>query len=272
MSNPSRRSAVLIVNRLMSGLRRKLKLRHALSELDPDLAAKELHFRAPPLTSELVAAIQLISPQFHLRPDEPSRRFWELNQNGVCWGEFEVLEPFLRGLPAPSKALDIGPGLGRSAVFFKRALGWHDVAFHLYEGSGKSTRYTRAGPRFDDSFCGNLKVLESVLRFNEIEGYKIFDAADMGGQLTDLPGPYDFVYSFFAVGWHWSIEHFLEEILRLMHDRAVGAFSLHPKFEDYQLFDDLPHRIVEFRRSWPRGRRSEMLVLARTEEALLGER
>ena len=136
------------------------------------------------------------------------------------------------------------------------------------EGSGKTTRYTRAGPRFDDSFCGNLEVLEQMLRFNEIEGYKIFDAADMGGHLTDLPGPYDFVYSFFAIGWHWSIEHFLDEIQRLMHDRAVGAFTLHPKFEDYQLFDDLPHRIVEFRRSWPRGRRSEMLILARTEEAL----
>lgn len=258
----------LIVNRLMSSLRRKLKLRHSLSELDPDLAAKELFFKAPGLTPELVAAIKLISPQFHLRADEPSRRFWELNQNGVCWGEFEVLEPFLRNLEAPSKVLDIGPGLGRSAIFFKNAMQWQKVPFHLYEGSGKSTRYTRAGPRFDDSFCGNLEVLENLLRFNETDNYKIFDAADMGGQLTDLPGPYDFVYSFFAIGWHWSIEHFLDEILRLMNDRAIGAFSLHPRFEDYHLFDDLPHKIVDFRRSWPRGRQSEMLILARTEEAL----
>ncbi len=268
MSPSSTRSPALIVNRLMSSLRRKLKLRHALSELDPELAAKELFFHAPPLTPELVAAIKLISPQFHLRPDEPSRRFWELNQNGVSWGEFEVLEPYLRALEAPKTVLDIGPGLGRSAIFFKKALAWDDVDFHLYEGSGKTTRYTRAGPRFDDSFCGNLEVLEEMLRFNEVSSYEIFDAAEMEGRLTGLPGTYDFVYSFFAVGWHWSIEHFLDEIMRLMHDRSVSAFTLHPQFEDYHLFDDLPHSIVEFRRSWPRGRRSEMLILARTEEAL----
>ena len=268
MSPSPRRSPALVLNRLMSSLRRKLKLRHSLSELDPELAAKELFFRAPPLTPELVAAIKLISPQFHLRPDEPSRRFWELNQNGVSWGEFEVLEPYLRALEAPKKALDIGPGLGRSAIFFKKALGWDDVVFHLYEGSGKSTRYTKAGPRFDDSFCGNFEVLEQLLRFNGIEGYELFDAAEHEGRLTGLPGGYDFVYSFFAIGWHWSIEHFLDEILRLMHDRSIGAFTLHPHFEDHDLFADHPHRIARFRRSWPRGRRSEMLILARTEEAL----
>ena len=257
-----------VLSRLATDFRKKLKMGHSLSELDPYLAAKELHFRAPPLTPELVDAIKLISPQFHLRPDEDSRRFWELNQNGVSWGEFEVLEPYLRALEEPKAALDIGPGLGRSAIFFKKALGWDDVVFHLYEGSGKTTRYTRAGPRFDDSFCGNLEVLEEMLRFNEIEPYEIFDAAEMEGQLTGLPGTYDFVYSFFAIGWHWSIEHFLDEIMRLMHDRSVSAFTLHPQFESYELFDDLPHRIVEFRRSWPRGRKSEMLVLARTEEAL----
>ncbi len=193
MSQSSSRSPALIVNRLMSSLRRKLKLRHALSELDPELAAKELFFRAPPLTPELVAAIKLISPQFHLRPDEPSRRYWELNQNGVCWGEFEVLEPFLRSLESPSAVLDIGPGLGRSAIFFKKAMGWDDVAFHLYEGSGKKTRYTRAGPRFDDSFCGNFEVLEELLRFNEIGSYEIFDAAEMDGRLTGLPGTHDLI-------------------------------------------------------------------------------
>ena len=84
-------------NRIATSIRKKLKLGHSLDELDPYLAAKELHFRAPPLTPELVAAIKLISPQFHLRPNEESRRFWELNQNGLCWGEYEALKPFLDG-------------------------------------------------------------------------------------------------------------------------------------------------------------------------------
>ena len=258
-----------VLSRLATDIRKKLKMGHSLSELDPYLAAKELYFRAPPLTPELVAAIKLISPQFHLRPDEESRRFWELNQNGLCWGEYEALEPFLESLGGPpSNVLDIGPGMGRSAIFFKKLEGWEAVPFHLYEGAGSSTKYTKAGPRFDDSFCGTPKVLETLLRYNEIEGFELFDAGEMDASLAGLPGPYDFIYSFFAIGFHWSITHFLQEILGLMHDRSIGAFTLHDRFVDFAGLSDVPHRVVEFRRSWPRERWSRMLVLSKSEEAL----
>ena len=265
-----RRSITQTVTHLVSGFRKKLKLGHSLQELDPYLAGKKLIFEGPPLTPELVGAIKLISPQFHLRPDERSRRFWELNQNGLCWGEYEALEPFLESLATPSRVLDIGPGMGRSVVFFKKIRGWEAVPFHLYESAGSSTRYTKAGPRFEDSFCGNLEVLQAVLRHNEIDHVEIFDAAEMGAQLAQLPGPYDFIYSFFAVGFHWAIDHFLDELLRLMHDRSIGAFTLHDRAVDLGALDQVPHRVVEFRRSWPRGRWSRLLVLSKSEELLEG--
>jgi hypothetical protein len=248
--------------------RKKLRLGHSLDELDPDLAAKELFFKGPPLTPELIAAIKLISPQFHLAPDEASRRFWELNQNGLCWGEFEVLAPFLKTLTSPQRVLDIGPGLGRSAVFFKKAMDWNQVPFHLYEGAGESTRYTKAGPRFTDSFCGTPEALEGVLKHNGIEEVKIFDAAAIEARLDRMPGPYDFIYSFFAVGFHWSLEHFLEEILGLMHERSIGAFTLHDRFERFEKLDSVPYKVLKFRKSWPRDRWSRLLVLSRDEELL----
>ena len=254
-----------LLHSLATEIRKQLKLGHSLTELDPYLAEKELVFTAPPFTPELVRAIKLISPQFHLRPDEKSRRFWELNQNGLCWGEYEALEPFLARLGEPiSKVLDVGPGLGRSAIFFKRKAA-PEAVFHLYEGAGSTTKYTRAGPRFDDSFCGSLDVLEQLLRFHEIEDFEIFDARDMDASLAGLPGPYDFIYSFFAIGFHWSIEHFLDEILDLMHDHSIGAFTLHDQFEDFSVLDGTPHRVVEFRRSWPPERWTRMLVLSKSE-------
>lgn len=268
MTPVEQRPMARFLNHLATKVRKRLRMGHSLNELDPYLAAKQLIFRGPPFTPELVQGIKLISPQFHLRPDEPSRRFWELNQNGLCWGEYEALEPFLRGLGTPSKVLDIGPGMGRSVVFFKKIGGWEKVPFHLYESSGDSTKYTKAGPRFDDSFCGSLSVLSAVLEHNEIEELEILDASLMDAKLAGLPGPYDFIYSFFAVGWHWSIEHFLDEILGLMHDRSVAAFTLHDRAKDYDVLREVPHRIVEFQRSWPRERWSRMLVLAKTEEAL----
>ncbi len=256
-------------NRIATDIRKKLRLGHSLQELDPYLAAKELHFRAPSMTPDLVKAIKLISPQFHLRPNEESRRFWELNQNGLCWGEYEALQPFLDGLGGPpARVLDIGPGMGRSAIFFKKLPGWETATFHLYEGAGSSTKYTKAGPRFDDSFCGTPEILETLLSYNEIDGYELFDAQQMEASLAGLPGSYDFIYSFFAIGFHWSITHFLDEILGLMHDRSIGAFTLHDRFTDFAELSDVPHKVVDFRRSWPRERWSQMLVLSKTQEAL----
>lgn len=264
-----RKPLTRLVSRLQTQFRQKLRLGHSLSELEPSLAAEELIFHAPALRPELVDTIRLISPQFRFRPEEEkSRRFWELNQNGLCWGEYRALEPFCRGLE-PRKVLDIGPGLGRSTIFFKKHLGWPDVPFHLYESTGRSTKYTQAGPRFDDSFCGNLEILQSILAYNEIENFEIFDARSMGSSLAALPGPYDLIYSFFAVGFHWSIGNFLDELLGLMTERSIGFFTLHDRFEDFSELGDTPYRVVEFRSSWPRGSWWRLLVLAKNEEMLL---
>jgi hypothetical protein len=189
------------VSRLHTRLRKKLQLGHSLSELEPSLVAEKLLFRAPPLEPALAETVELISPQFRLQPhDEASRRFWELNQNGLCWGEF--------------------------------------------------------------------RSLESVLRYNEMENFEIFDAQSMGSSLARLPGPYDLIYSFFAIGFHWSIGLFLDELLGLMTERSIAIFTLHDRFEDFSELGDTPYRVVEFRSSWPRGWWSRLLVLAKDEAML----
>lgn len=254
--------------RMSTQLRTKLGLAPSRRQLDPELSEREIHFRAPPLAPELLAAIRRISPQFHLDADERSRDFWQRNQNGLCWGELDAVEAWLRPLPVPGKVLDIGPGLGRSAVFLRAALGWEAAEFHLYEGSGSETRYTRSGPRFEDSFCGDLEALETVLRYNGMERFRIFDAHELGARLAGLPGPYDVLYSFYAIGFHWSIDLFLDEILDLMHDRSVAVFTLHYRSPDLGRAAELPHREVAFRPSWPRGERGRLLVLAKSEAAL----
>jgi hypothetical protein len=96
-----------------------------LPELDRRLARMEQIFHSPPLTPELIAAIKLISPLFDLAPKKAHRKFWEADQNGACWGEYEALEPYLSDINTDTlKILEIGPGLGRSLVFFAKKLGW----------------------------------------------------------------------------------------------------------------------------------------------------
>ena len=98
-------------------------------------------------------------------------------------------------VPAPADFLEIGPGLGRSLVFFSKKLGWDQSEIHAYDGGGTTSKYTMPGPRSNESFCGNLNMLRHVLKFNGVDNVKLFNAHEV--QLADLPGPYDLIYSFY---------------------------------------------------------------------------
>ena len=234
-----------------------------LPPLTDELAAKQKVFRAPPLDQPLIDAIKLITPHFDLQPDEESRRHWEADQNGSCWGEFEALGPLLASLPKPTKVLEIGPGLGRSAVFFKKMLGWETVPFHLYESDGLDTKYAVLGPRSNDSFCGSLASLKHCLDYNAIEAVEILDARSFGHKLSNLPGPYDLIYGFYSIGFHWALEHFLEELLAVMHRGSVAFFTVPARFVEFDELKRLDHRILTWRTVWPKGDVQKLLVFSK---------
>lgn len=233
-----------------------------MSEINPQLADMERVFRAPPMTPELLAAIKLISPQFEFTASEKSRLVWEADQNGGCWGEYEALTPLFRSIPKPDKILEIGPGMGRSLVFFIKKLDWENSEVHAYEGEGNTTKYTNLGPRFDDSYCGNLDVLRHVLDFNGISNVTMFNAQNIG--MKELPGPYDLLYSFYSIGFHWALEYFLDDLLPLMHDRSIAIFTVPQEFEYFSALDGLHHRIIDWRTAWPKDGRLKLLILSKS--------
>jgi hypothetical protein len=233
-----------------------------LPPLDARLTELPRLFRAPPLTRELVAAIRQISPQLFLTAGDRSREFWEAEQNGACWGEHEALSPLFQSMTRPAKILEIGPGLGRSLVFFVKQLNWQNSEIHTYEGHGEVTRYTLLGPRFEYSFCGDLEMLRYVLRYNEISNVTIFDAAEMA--LSELPGPYDFIYSFYSVGFHWSLEHFLNDIMKQMGNSAVMVVTVPNEFEPFAELTKLAFRIIDWKTVWPADRWLKLLVIGKS--------
>jgi len=220
-------------------------------------------FHAPPFTPEMVKAIKLIAPQFNLSPDEQSRKFWEVDQNAACWGEFEALSSMFKAMKKPGKILEIGPGMGRSLVFFTKKLEWENCEVHAYEGTGNDTKYRLMGPRFEDSFCGNLELLRQVLDYNGLHNIKIIDAYKH--RLSDLPGPYDFLYSFYSIGFHWALEHFQNDILRLMDDQSIAVFTIPPQFSPFPSLQQLSYRIIDWKTAWPKDAYLKMLVLSKKE-------
>ena len=225
--------------------------------LNQELTRLERLFLVPALTADLVAAIRLIAPQFNLTTSEKSRIFLEANQNAACWGEYKALAPLFHSMQRPAKILEIGPGLGRSLVFFSKKLGWQNSEIHAYEGDGSTTKYTILGPRFKDSFCGNIDMLRYMLEFNGIDNVTIFNARDI--QLEAL-GPYDFLYSFYSIGFHWSLEYFLDDLTHLMDDTSVAVFTVPRDFIPFSTLERLSYRILEWDTTRPKDRLKLLIV------------
>jgi hypothetical protein len=227
--------------------------------VDGSISTRPTLFRAPPFTPELVNAIALITPHFSFQADDESRRNWERDQNGSCWAEYEVLESRLRQLERPINILELGPGLGRSVVFFTKHFSWDDSQFTLYEADGHQTDYGLLGHRHLGSFCGNRTLLRHCLQYNNIHNWKIVDARTHA--LRDLEGPFQLIYSFYAVGYHWALEHFMDDLLPLMDVGSLAVFTVPLGFGAFSILRGLSHEILQWEPVWPRGRRLSMLLI-----------
>src|SRR5262245_33390872 len=230
---------------LIHGLKRRIKrliYGPPLPELDARIYALEQVFRSPPMPRSLARAVRLISPHLDLPPNERGRRLWQADQNGACWTEFSFLRDQLRALPKRARVLEIGPGLGRSLVFFSKKLEWQNYDLHAYEGDGRSTKYTVNGPRFENSWCGTISELRKVLGYNDIHNVKIHDADKVA--MRHLPGPFDLVFGFYNIGFHWSLEHFMPEVLALIGSHGVAIFTVPREFKPFAALARLPHRLI----------------------------
>jgi hypothetical protein len=140
-------------------------------------------------------------------------------------------------------------------------MGWETSEIHAYEGEGRTTKYTTLGPRFEDSFCGNIDMLNHVLEFNAINNITIFNARDI--QLSQLPAPYDFLYSFYSIGFHWSLEHFLDDLLQLMNDTSVAVFTVPSEFRPFNRLETLSYRIITWKTVCPKDGSLKLLVIGK---------
>jgi hypothetical protein len=83
--------------------------------------------------------------------------------------------------------------------------------------------------------------------------------------MSELPGrPYDLIYSFYSLGFHWSLEPFLDELLGLMHDRSLAVFTLSTEFKPFMTLGQIHHRIVRQADLYP-GQRLRMIPLSKTD-------
>ena len=236
--------------------------------LDPRAAQVPPLFLAPPFTPEVVAAIRLISTRLPLRADESSRLLWQSESNAASAAEFDALSPLFSALPTPARVLEIGPGFGRSVVYFYKKGLWPGAEISLYDADGASTRYKQKyydhPPQWPDtsSFCGNLQLLASMLDYNGIPSYQVHDARAL--PLRALPGPYDLIYGFYSIGFHWSLEYYLDDLEPLLGERSVLICTLNKSFRPFLQLDAFHTRVLACREVKKNAPPLQLLVLSKS--------
>jgi hypothetical protein len=104
-------------------------------------------------------------------------------------------------------------------------------------------------------------MLKHVLEFNAIHNVTMYNARDI--QLSQLPGPYDFLYSFHSIGFHWSLEHFLDDLLQLMDDTSVAVFTVPSEFRPFPRLETLSYRIITWKTVCPKDGSLKLLVIGK---------
>lgn len=231
-----------------------------LRRLAFQLSLEERIIRIPPFNDEIASAIRLICPHNLIKGNEDSREFIERDQNLTSISEYRILKKYLTDMPTPKKVLDVGAGLGRSSIFLAKKMGWTKTDFHLYDSTGKAAKYDLLGSRQVDTFCGNINLLGRILEYNKMTNARIFDAKSLGGRIDLLPGPYDLVFSFYAVGFHWALDYFLDEILRVMSPAGYAFFTIPDGFRDSPQLKNVWHEIVSGQVPYPSTTMSILVV------------
>jgi hypothetical protein len=237
------------------------------SILDAKASSAEQLFLAPPFTEEVVAAIRLISTRLPLKADEDSRWLWQRESNAAAEAEYEALLPLFEKVDKPKRVLEIGPGFGRSVVFFTKKGLWPASEISLYDANGTSTKYKQKfyehPPQWPDtsSFCGNLPLLRTMLDYNGVERYEIFDAEQL--PLAALPGPYDLIYGFYSIGFHWSLEYYLDDLEPLFHERTLLVCTLNKSFRSFPRLEQFSTRVLECREVKKNAHPLRLLLLSK---------
>jgi len=155
---------------------------------------------------------QRYAADFNFRVNDGEIRFYQILQisphlDKYLDGSIDEYEKLKDEIGTPKKVLELGCGIGRSSIFLKNML---NLTAKFYLADFDSNEYYKEGRKKE--FLGYVKEpvpfnsLEVTKRFcidNNLENLELVDlATDNIKELSDV----DLVYSFNAVGYHWSIE------------------------------------------------------------------
>ena len=157
--------------------------------------------------------------------------------------EARHLETYL-GSVQPGRVLEIGAGIGRASVYLAQRFQWTDTAFHILDGDSGDKQYSPIDGARRDRFYNSLEATRVFCTANGIPGEKlVFHNAENDQWQSEIAGlRFDLIYSFAAIGFHWSIHMYLDQLRRQCHPDTLLIFGMRgtdrgAEFTDSQVRD-----------------------------------
>lgn len=160
----------------------------------------------------------------------------------ACIDEVQCLE---NEINIPKIVLDISCGLGRSSIYFNKFFNLKNTKFYLADFNSHIWRKNNPNDTTPLGYhksiqpipFNNLELTRKFCYDNELSNFEIIDlATDEVSTLCDI----DLVYSFHAVGYHWSIKEAIQkyDLEKITTDNAKFIFGVRnkEKLEKYSHF------------------------------------
>ena len=109
--------------------------------------------------------------------------------------------------------------------------------------------------------CSDSAQVRRMLDYNGVTGYHVHDAREM--PLRALPGPFDLIYGFYSIGFHWSLEYYLDDLEPLMHEHSVLVCTLNKNFRPFAALEKFHTRVLSCREVKKNAPPLQLLVLSR---------
>jgi SAM-dependent methyltransferase len=135
--------------------------------------------------------------------------------------EHKYLLKHFEGRKKPEVIVDIGSGIGRASVWLKKKMKWKAATFILVDGNSGENQYDEIRKKRGE-YYNNWEMAEKFCHDNGIKYVVMCDPEKIKG----IHCKFDLVYSFLAVGFHWPLDFYLNDIADMCNKGCLLAFGL----------------------------------------------
>jgi hypothetical protein len=131
----------------------------------------------------------------------------------------KVVEEWVQALN-PAVCLELGAGIGRMSVYFRKKFGWKDTFYYLQDGNSGDVQYGGIRDHNENEFYNSFTATREFCEANGVENFETVQS------LTQISKQVDFCYSFAAIGFHWHIDLYLDQLPSVLAPGAHLLFEL----------------------------------------------